>query len=54
MTGVQTCALPICLREAEEDLADIRAYDAARPKVLAEKKIGQVASLSEYRRLRKK
>ncbi|MEO6788558.1 MAG: hypothetical protein ABI318_20750 [Chthoniobacteraceae bacterium] len=42
------------LREAEEDLADIRAYDAARPKVLAEVKLGQVASLSEYRRLRKK
>ena len=41
------------LREAEEDLADIRAYDNARPKVLAETKLGQVASLSEYRRLRK-
>ncbi len=37
------------LREAEEDLADIRAYDVARPKVLAEAKAGQVVSLAEYR-----
>jgi len=37
------------LREAEEDLADIRAYDAARPKVLTEVKAGQVVSLAEYR-----
>jgi hypothetical protein len=37
------------LREAEEDLADIRAYAAARPKVLAELKVGQVSTLAEYR-----
>lgn len=37
------------LREAEGDLADIRAYDSARPKVLAEVKAGQVSSLAEYR-----
>ncbi len=37
------------LREAEEDLADIRAYDTARPKVLAEVKAGQVSTLTEYR-----
>ena len=37
------------LREAEEDLADLRAYDAARPKVAADLKSGQFTSLSEYR-----
>ena len=37
------------LREAEEDLADIRAYDAARLKVFAEVKAGQVVSLAGYR-----
>ena len=37
------------LREAKENLADIRAYDAARPKVLAEVKVGQFSSLAEYR-----
>ena len=42
------------LREAEEDLADIRAYDAARPKVAAELKSGQFASLAEYRARRSK
>ena len=44
------------LCEAEEDLADIRAYDTARPKVLAEVKAMQVASLADYRarRLRSK
>ena len=36
------------LREAEEDLADIRAYDVARAKVLAVK-TGQVSSLAKYR-----
>jgi len=37
------------LRNAEEELADIRAYDAARPKVAAEVKAGHVSSLSDYR-----
>ena len=37
------------LREAEEDLADIRAYDAERPKVIADVKAGRTNSLSEYR-----
>ncbi|MCX6981008.1 MAG: hypothetical protein WCK55_19875 [Verrucomicrobiota bacterium] len=37
------------LREAEESLADIRAYDDARPKAMAEVKAGQVASLDDYR-----
>ena len=44
------------LREAEEDLADIRAYDAERPKVIADVKAGRTESLAEYRsrRLRAK
>ena len=44
------------LREAEGDLADIRAYDTARSKVVAEVKAGQVSSLADYRarRSRKK
>ena len=33
------------LREAEEDLADLRAYDAARPKVTAEIKAGHFSTL---------
>ncbi len=36
------------LRAAEEELADIRAYDAARPKILAEIESGQFATLSDY------
>ena len=42
------------LREAEEDLADIRAYDAAHPKVVAELKAGQSSTLSDYRARRSK
>jgi len=37
------------LREAEEELADIRAYDHARPQAAADLKAGRVSSLSEYR-----
>jgi hypothetical protein len=37
------------LREAEEELADIRAYDAAQSKVAADIKAGRVSSLSDYR-----
>ncbi len=37
------------LRKAEEDLADIHAYDAARPKVAADLKAGQTSTLAEYR-----
>lgn len=37
------------LREAEEELADIQAYDAARPKVMAEIARGRSATLGEYR-----
>ena len=33
------------LREAEEDLADVRAYDAARPKVTADLKAGRFSPL---------
>jgi hypothetical protein len=36
------------LREAEEDLADIRAYDAAKPKVTQEVRAGHYASLGDY------
>jgi hypothetical protein len=36
------------LREAEEELADIAAYDAARPKVMAELQAGRCATLTEY------
>lgn len=42
------------LREAEEDLADIRAYDAARPKTYADLKAGRFASLADYRARRNK
>lgn len=37
------------LREAEEDLADIRAYDEARAEVSAELKSGQFTALADYR-----
>lgn len=37
------------LREAEEELADIRAYDAARLNAHAELKAGQTISLASYR-----
>jgi PHD/YefM family antitoxin component YafN of YafNO toxin-antitoxin module len=37
------------LREAEEELADIHAYDAARPKVEADIKAGRTASPDDYR-----
>jgi hypothetical protein len=37
------------LREAEEELADIAAYDAAKPKVMAEVKAGRCTTLPEYR-----
>ncbi|NBV20741.1 MAG: hypothetical protein EBS05_01920 [Proteobacteria bacterium] len=36
------------LREAEEELADLRAYDTARPKVQAEVAAGKVVSLAHY------
>lgn len=36
------------LKEAEEDLADIHAYDAAVPKIQAEVAAGQFATLTEY------
>jgi ABC-type amino acid transport substrate-binding protein len=42
------------LREAEEDLADIRAYDAARPKAMADLKSGRLSSLADYRTKRAK
>ncbi len=37
------------LRDAEEELADIRAYDAARPKVAADLKAGRFSTLADYR-----
>ena len=37
------------LREAEEELADIAAYDAARPKVMADVQAGHFVTLAEYR-----
>ena len=37
------------LRDAEEELADIHAYDVARPKVAADIKAGRIASLDDYR-----
>ena len=37
------------LREAEEELADIRAYDTAQPAVQAEIALGQFVTLAEYR-----
>jgi hypothetical protein len=40
------------LREAEEDLADIRAYDSAQPTTRAEITSGQFVTLAEYRAAR--
>ncbi len=40
------------LREAEEELDDIRAYDAAAPRVKAEIAKGNFVTLSEYRKAR--
>src|SRR5438105_10208763 len=40
------------LREAEEELADIQSYDAARSTVLTEVKSGQFATLSDYQAAR--
>ena len=40
------------LREAEEELAEIQAYDAARPKVLSEIAAGHFTALGEYRAVR--
>ena len=37
------------LREAEEELADIAAYDEARPKAMAEVQAGHCSTLAEYR-----
>ena len=37
------------LRDAEEELADIRAYDSARPKIAADLKSGQFSTLADYR-----
>ena len=37
------------LREAEEELADIHAYDVARPKVAANIKAGRICSPDDYR-----
>ena len=37
------------LREAEEELADIQAYDTAQPTARAEVASGQFATLGEYR-----
>jgi hypothetical protein len=36
------------LRQAEEDLADIRAFDAAWPQAQADLKSGKAISLAEY------
>jgi hypothetical protein len=40
------------LREAEEELDDIRAYDAAAPRVKAEIAKGDFVTLSDYRKVR--
>jgi hypothetical protein len=37
------------LREAEEELAEIQAYDTAHPKVLSEIAAGHFTGLIEYR-----
>ena len=42
------------LREAEEELADVRAYDVARPKVVADVKAGRFSTLADYRAKRGK
>ena len=36
------------LRESEEELADVRAYDSARGRVAAELRAGRFTSLTEY------
>lgn len=36
------------LCEAEEELADVRAYDAARPRIAADVRAGGFATLAEY------
>lgn len=51
LLGLKTYAR---LREAEKDLADIRAYDAARPKVMSELQAGQFSTLADYRSKRAK
>jgi len=48
-TGCAGNPKPEILREAEEELADICAYDAARPKAQADLKAGNVVSLADYR-----
>ena len=40
------------LREAEEELDDIRAYDAAAPRVKAEIAKGNFITLADYRKAR--
>ena len=40
------------LCEAEEELADIRAYDAALPQIQADLKAGRFSTLAEYRNKR--
>ena len=40
------------LREAEEELEDIRAYDAARPRAAAEIASGRFVALAQYRAAR--
>jgi len=42
------------LREAEEELAEVRAYDAAMPKVVADVKAGRFSTLADYRAKRGK
>jgi hypothetical protein len=42
------------LREAEEELAEIQAYDKARPKVLSEIAAGQFTTLEGYRSARER
>jgi hypothetical protein len=37
------------LRDAEEELADIRAYDATHSGITAELKAGRFSTLAEYR-----
>jgi len=41
------------LKEAAEELADIRAYDSALPKIKADLKAGRYSSLSDYQSNRK-
>jgi hypothetical protein len=42
------------LREAEEELAEIQAYDTARPKVLSEIAAGHFIGLEEYHASRRR